>query len=455
MHRLESISEANVSTRCCVAWLVSVCDDEGGTPPETAVHLSATASMRVFASAVASLVLASVAVLGAEHFPAAPLPPSLSVPPPTAGGVGAIPNTNNVGLSSGGGSGGGGGAGRRRGDVAAALALLQEYELEFRRLKQQVLSFVEVSSSGEPAQVGARTDSGGGGAGSGAETSGGGGIGGGGDGDGASWGMPASVRDKLAAFEKQYRFEGEAARADAAAASASASSSSASATGGATAPLGDPNLFDFPNGGEGFHYVPSQYHHPPPPPLAPPPPPPPPLYGATHLNDFGSLSNFKTAPQTPAAGGGAARFQESGASVESSSSASDAVAGSANGADAGIAAAAAAAAAAMKNGGLGGIGGARRRPGMLPEAPSAMEGSVLANARNMRFQDLMGDLGAGAPPSGIDGGGGGGGDDGGGGGDGGASSAGLRQHPPQHQQQQQHQAKKFTRGDQQATLNAA
>lgn len=39
----------------------------------------------------------------------------------------------------------------------------------------------------------------------------------------------------------------------------------------------------YPYGGQGYHYIPSQFRHPPPPPAAPiPPPPPPPQFGTAN-----------------------------------------------------------------------------------------------------------------------------------------------------------------------------
>ena len=147
-------------------------------------------------------------------------------------------------------------------ELAEALQLLQVYEQQFTALKQKVLSFIELDELGGAHSVG--------------------------DSSKTPRSKPSAVpssfaatadeealRKKLAEFEKQYRFEQQSVKgegADTGTAGSSTSQSNGDKLGG----VQDNGLFDFPNGGEGFHYVPSQYHHPPPPPLAPPPPPPPP-----------------------------------------------------------------------------------------------------------------------------------------------------------------------------------
>eukprot|EP00750_Incisomonas_marina_P029181 INCI7061.6.p1 GENE.INCI7061.6~~INCI7061.6.p1 ORF type:complete len:378 (+),score=66.51 INCI7061.6:398-1531(+) len=310
-------------------------------------------------------------------FPTAPLP-TLKTPPTAGGGAGVSSHVSHesafaaASLASGLDN-----SDRLTGEeggqsAAEALKLLQLYETEFNKLKQRVLAFIEVDSQGTPTvstNDGARSN-----VPSVQDSS-------------SSSPSSSSMQDKLAAFEKQFRFEqsekkhqkGGQAESD------GATGSTSSAQGG----IQDTGLFDFPNGGEGFHYVPSQYHHPPPPPLAPPPPPPPPMYGATHLNDFGSLSNFKTATPPPS------RFQE----VSASTGSKDSATGKGNFADRTAAFVGGRRVDEMKGltGDRSGLPPPVLSGGKMPSSLATMQGSVLANARKMRFQDLEDLHGSAAP----------------------------------------------------------
>ena len=236
--------------------------------------------------------------------------------------------------------------------VAQALKMLQVYEHEFKKLKSQVLSFIEIDDHGDVLSEATPSVSSTSPPSSGSSTQ---------QTPPTFHDLPEAFRKKLDAFDKQYRFE-TAKVADAAKnqhgaktkADAQATDKGSSGSWMDAPYLQDTGFFDFPNGGEGFHYVPSQFHHPPPPPLAPPPPPPPPLYGATNLNDFGSLSNFKPAGTTGSTGS-TGQFKETKVNVDASSSSSSSDT-------------------------------APRPPPFPHDLP--MQGSVLSNARKMRFGEL-------------------------------------------------------------------